>query len=174
MNYFGSTNQPLCERKSTHKSQFKNNRDCCSSKQILSVCDDWDIEVVEILPANSPKETVLIREKWWIDNNECVNIKSPVPQTQEEVREYKRIWAEKNRRAKGILPVVAGDQELLKKGRNERRNLKRLNWTDEEREAHNKKKRENRPILNEEQKEKARERAKKQRQKAKDLGVITN
>ena len=165
MNYYGSTNQPIYERKASHKQQYKNNRVCCVSKYIMEACDDWEIEIVETLPANTAKNIVLLREKWWIDNNECVNINSPVPKTPEELREYKRIWAAKDRREKGIPIRKPQDKEVIRKKHNDARKLKRLNWTDEERAEINKKKRENRPIQTEEQKERARERARKQREK---------
>lgn len=140
LSYYGSTNQPLYERKSTHKSQHKNKRMCCSSKIIMDACEDWDLEIVEILPPNTTKEEVLLKEKWWIDNNECVNKNSPVSKTTEEMKEYKRKWAEQNRRAKGIQPKNPDYDD--KKCKAEWAKAKRASLTDEERAEINRKKRE--------------------------------
>ena len=140
MNYYGSTNQPLYERKSTHKSQHKTNKQCCSSKIILDACDDWDLEIVEMLPPNSTKQEILLREKWWIDNNECVNKNSPVSKTAEEMKEYKRKWAEDKRRANGIQPKNPEYDD--KKCKAEWAKAKRASLTEEERAEINKKKRE--------------------------------
>jgi hypothetical protein len=111
MSYYGSTCQPICERKSNHK-QDKNNK--CMSKLIVQSCDDWDIEIVEICPTGTTKEQSLWRERWWIDNNECVNENLPI-RTKDEHLECKRLWAEKKRREAGV-PVkhVGRDMERFK------------------------------------------------------------
>lgn len=140
MNYYGSTHQPLYERKSTHKSQHKNKRMCCSSKMIMDACEDWDLEVVELLPIGSTEVETLLREKWWIENNECVNKNSPIGKTTEEMREYKRKWAEKNRREKGIQPKNTEYDDTKYKA--EWAKAKRESLTDEERAEINRKKRE--------------------------------
>jgi hypothetical protein len=140
MSYYGLTIQPLYERKATHKSHYKNNRVCCSSKIIMEACEDWDLEIVEILPIGSTQEDGLIREKWWIDNNECVNINSPIGKTLEEMKEYKRKWAEQNRREKGIQPK--NTEYDAKKYAKEWAKNKRASLTDEERAEINRKKRE--------------------------------
>jgi hypothetical protein len=163
MSYYGSTHQPLYERKATHKSQHKNNRSCCASKLIMDACEDWDVEIVEILPANSSKDHVLLREKWWITNNECVNKNSPL-QTKEELKEYKRVWAENARRKKGIVPKET-DQEKIKENAKKTRKEYLKNLPQEVKEDRLKMRRENRKELTEEQKEQARERARKQREK---------
>jgi len=165
MNYFGSTKQPLYERKACHKSHHKNKKVCCSSKMIMDACEDWDLEIVEILSPNSTKEEVLIREKWWIDNNECVNKNSPVGKTKEEMKEYNRLWAEKDRRNQGVQPKNPDYDD--KKCKREWIRNHRANMTPEEKEAHLKARRETRKELTEEQKQDAKERAKKQREKIK-------
>jgi hypothetical protein len=170
MNYFGSTKQPLYERKACHKSQHKtwkkNGGWKCGSYTILDACEDWDIEIVEILPPNSTKEEVLIREKWWIQNNECVNKNSPL-QTKEELKTYHREYSEKERREKGI-PIKEKVKTLdINKYKCEKAREYRANRTEEEKEAHLKARRETRPELTEKQSEDAKERAKKQREKIK-------
>ena len=165
MNYYGSTNQPLYERKANHKSHYKIWKSKggwkCGSYDILDACEDWDIEIIEILPVNSSKEEVLNREKWWITNNECVNKNSPL-QTAEELKEYKRQWAEKNRREKGI--PVREVHIITKEEKHKNRQEYLTNLSQEEKERRLKLRRDNRKELTEEQKEKARERARKQRE----------
>lgn len=168
MSYYGSTHQPLYERKATHKSHFKTwkNGKCkwkCASYDILDACDDWDLEIVETLPANSSKAEVLNREKWWITNNECINKNSPL-QTKEELKEYKRVWAENTRRKKGVAPKET-DKEIIKENAKATRQEYLKNLPPEVKEERLKMRRENRKELTEEQKEQARERARKQREK---------
>lgn len=170
MNYYGSTKQPLYERKATHKAQHKtwktNGGWKCGSYDILDACEDWNIEIVEELDPNLTKEEVLSREKWWIQNNECVNKNSPI-QTAEELKEYKRQWAEKDRREKGV-PVKEKIKTLdINAYKREKQAEYRENMTEEEKETHLKHRRETRPELTEEEKEKAKERARKQREKIK-------
>ena len=129
---------------------------------ILDACDDWDLEIVEILPNNSSKDEVLTREKWWVQNNECVNKQSPI-QTAEELKEYKRVWAENARRKKGI-PIR---EEQPKEVKQEKRREYLKNLPQEVKEERLKMRRENRKELTEEQKEQARERARKQRENRK-------
>lgn len=170
MNYYGSTKQPLYERKATHKAQHKtwvvNGGWKCGSYDILDTGEDWDIEIVEVLDPNLTKEEVLTREKWWIENNECVNKNSPI-RTEEEHREYQRLWAEKNRREKGV-PVKEKIKTLdMTAYKREKQAEYRAKMTPEEKEAHLEHRRETRPELNEKQSEDAKERAKKQREKIK-------
>jgi hypothetical protein len=140
MSYYGSTHQPICERKANHKSHYKNKRVCCSSKIILDACEDWDLEIVEILPTGSTREDALLREKWWIDNNECVNRNSPITKTKEEMKEYKRVKAEEYRREKGVQPKKVGFDN--KEYQREWTAKKRAERTPEQREEDNRKKRE--------------------------------
>ena len=165
MSYYGSTHQPLYERKANHKSHHKNKRVCCASKLIMDACEDWDLEIVETLPANSSKEEVLTREKWWVQNNECVNKNTPI-QTAEELKEYKRVWAENARRKKGI-PVKETDPEKIKENEKTHRKEYLKNLPQEVKEERLKMRRENRKELTEEQKKQARERAREQREKQK-------
>jgi len=72
--YFGSTTQTLQKRLSIHKNDKKNGKNL-SINQILD-CDDYSIEILENYPCNN-KEELLQRETYWIDNNECINIRKP-------------------------------------------------------------------------------------------------
>ncbi len=118
LTYYGSTLQLLCERKASHKSQYKNRdkgRNFCSSWLILEKGDDWTIEPVEEIEINDVDE-LRVHEAYYQRNNECVN-KNKM-KTDEELREYKRLWAEKNRREKGMKikseMVLTKDPEYYK------------------------------------------------------------
>jgi hypothetical protein len=110
----------------------------------------------------------------WVDKKRQNNNKSNniALKTEEElikrvvdIKEYKREWAEKDRREKGIQPKNPNfnrteyNREWIK--------AKRAEMTDEEKKVYLEKRRGTRPEQTEEQKEKARERAKAQREKIK-------
>jgi len=102
LTYYGSTIQPLYDRKATHKSSFKN-RDIrpefyCSSWIILEKGDDWTIEKIEDIEFEDLDELKL-REAYYQKNNDCVNKQKL--KTKDELRQYKKEWAEKDRREKG-------------------------------------------------------------------------
>ena len=102
------------------------------------------------------------------NNNKSNNIANLTEEQQTDritdIREYKRQWAESDRRAKGIAPrekvLTADPKEYFRKKQAEYR----ANMTAEEKEEHLAQRRANRKPLTEEQKEKARQRAKKQRE----------
>jgi hypothetical protein len=84
-----------------------------------------------------------------------------------EIREYQRVWAEKDRREKGV-PVKEKIKTLdMAAYKREKQAEYRENMTEEEKEAHLKHRREIRPEQTEEEKEDAKERARKQREKIK-------
>ena len=109
----------------------------------------------------------------WVDkktqmNNKTNNIalKTEEEQVQriKDITEYKRVWAEKNRRENGVEPRSRmTDEEQAVRSR-ELRIGRQAEMTDEERAELNKKRRENRPEQTEEQKNAAKERARKQRE----------
>lgn len=82
----------------------------------------------------------------------------------EDLTEYKRVWAEKNRREKGV--PIREKHILPKEEEHQKRQEYLTNLSQEEKERRLKLRRENRKELTEEQKEKARERARKQREKS--------
>ena len=101
LTYYGSTIQPLYERKANHKSQYNNRtkgRNHCSSWYILEKGNDWNIELVEEIEFDDLDE-LRCKEAEYQKNNECVNKNKK--KTDDELRAYKAEWAEKNRRAKG-------------------------------------------------------------------------
>lgn len=71
--YYGHTVQTLAHRLSKHISDSNNvnNKYHCRSKQII---DGGDFEIIhlEYYPCSSFEEATA-RERWWIENHECVN-----------------------------------------------------------------------------------------------------
>ena len=90
--YYGSTIISLNRRLSNHKS--KNN--VCSSKSL----ENMKIELVENYPCNCKRE-LETRERWFIENNECINNKVPV-RTKEENKQYISQFLIENKDKKAI------------------------------------------------------------------------
>ncbi len=86
--YYGSTTQTLKQRFYRHK---KDNS--YSSKEIMQYADTI-IELVEHFPCETKKE-LLERERWYIENNPCVNMLRPIV-TKEEEKEKTKEWFKKN------------------------------------------------------------------------------
>ena len=91
LTYYGSTVQPLCVRLGGHKFDYKRwkNGDCSH----MTSCDLFDkgnpiITLVESFPCQS-KEELLKRERYYIENNDCVNKQMP-GQTMQEYYEKHR------------------------------------------------------------------------------------
>lgn len=69
--YYGSTTQELSHRKAQHKNQYKQ---YCNGLRTFTTCydilknNDWGIEIVEKCSLDLRK-----RERWYIENNKCVN-----------------------------------------------------------------------------------------------------
>jgi hypothetical protein len=89
--YFGSTtNHYLCGRLAQHKYDSrigKNN----SSKQVVE-CEDCQITLLELFPCSS-KDELVARERFYVENNTCVNKYTPGRSQSEN----KRNWDLKNR-----------------------------------------------------------------------------
>jgi hypothetical protein len=82
--YYGSTIQSLSKRKGNHKEKFllweKSNDKklfCYSYKLFLLGKDDVIITLIENYPCNT-KEELLSRERFFIENNVCVNKNIPL------------------------------------------------------------------------------------------------
>ena len=167
LTYYGSSIQNLDERKYNHKSQFKNRdkgRNYCSSWIIFEKGDDWTMKQIEEIEFEDIDE-LRLKEAYYQKNNECVN-KCKL-KTKDEMKEYKKEWAEKDRRAKGIQ--LKADMTLTKDpdyyARKKRERLAKM--TPEQKDAHLEHRKATRKPLTEEQKEQARERARKQRENKK-------
>ena len=92
--YYGSCVCLLSKRKHVHKDKSNN----CTSKQIVER-GNWDIVLVEDYPSETKFE-LRRRERYYIQNNPCVNVYLPAA-TLEEKKEQQRIlhakWREDNK-----------------------------------------------------------------------------
>ena len=88
LTYYGSTIDKLCNRKSNHKNQIKNqNQTLCSSKDIIDK-GNWEMILVELFPCEN-KEQLFWRERWWIENNICINKQRPITTEEEKKKDIK-------------------------------------------------------------------------------------
>lgn len=85
--YYGSTIRELKERWWEHKSLTNDT----SSKQLM-LFEDARIELVEEVICDSVEE-LHSREKWWICNNPCCNVKTPM-RTEEELKSSQNAYHE--------------------------------------------------------------------------------
>ena len=76
--YYGSTVQRISMRMGTHRK----NKDCCS-KQIIER-GDYHYGLVEDYKCEN-KEQLLMRERYYVDNNNCINKKSPFLSKEEKI-----------------------------------------------------------------------------------------
>lgn len=77
MDYYGSSQQKFCERKSSHVTQFRHWKkeekgNCCSSRLIFEATEEWTIEKIEENIVT--EQEALELENWYINNCDCVNI----------------------------------------------------------------------------------------------------
>ena len=87
LNYYGSTTNELNQRLAEHKSRYKRE----NWKEILY--KDGNIVSIELME-NYPCDTkieLLKREKWYIENNECINIRIPTQTLNENRNHIKNI-----------------------------------------------------------------------------------
>jgi len=129
MEYYGSSKQNLCERKSKHNTQFKNYQKTntgnkCSSYKILEATDDWIMDIIE--NNIKTKQEALEHENWYINNNECVNIQNAIGLTGDDLREYKANWARWNKLKKGKVPLIP----IPFQTEDEAKARKQKNWKD--------------------------------------------
>jgi hypothetical protein len=87
--YYGSTVNPLYKRKMDHKYAFKYKKVMCSSYKLFELgIDDVEITLVESIICNS-KEELHKKERFYIENNNCVNKNIPT-RTDIEYREQNK------------------------------------------------------------------------------------
>ena len=105
--YYGSTIQPLCERKSKHKQTYLMFKKGLSTKKTTAMqlyeIGDPKIYLVEDFPCER-KEQLESRERWWIENNPCVNKVIPTRSAKERrndnidhIKAYEKEYKEKNK-----------------------------------------------------------------------------
>ena len=74
--YYGSTVNTLAKRMGTHRNMAKDNsKKNLASRSIINR-GDYDYSLVENYKCNN-KQELHARERYWIENNECVNIVVP-------------------------------------------------------------------------------------------------
>ena len=74
--YYGATTQSLVMRMASHRSSYKKNNRNCSSKPLFETGKAL-IVLVENYPCNS-KEELDKKERYYIENNDCVNKNIPL------------------------------------------------------------------------------------------------
>jgi len=99
--YIGSTCEPtLARRLAKHVSNFNcwkkdNNKQRFITSFLIFENNDYYIELLEVYPCNI-KEELLLKERYHIKNNICVNKGNPIS-TIEEKKEMRKIFIEKNK-----------------------------------------------------------------------------
>ena len=141
--YYGSTtNQYLCNRLAGHK--FDAGRSNCTSKQIIDR-GNYSIVLVEEYPCEN-KEQLGRRERYYIENNECVNKNIPTRTDKEWCEANKDYIKEYNKQQN------QANKERIKEWFNVNK-VRRKEWCDANRERIAKKAREyyeaNRERINE-------------------------
>jgi len=99
--YYGSTTQTLKKRLAIHKYDF--NRGINITSSVLFQTDNFKIELVENYPCLNRKE-LETRERWYIENNECINNRIPCRTMKEyqqlnkdKIAEYRKLYIVKNK-----------------------------------------------------------------------------
>ena len=86
--YIGGTLTTLTQRMYKHK----DSQNICKSKQIIDR-GDFTVKVIETLE-NPSKNDLLMREKYHINNNICINKQSPIRTLEEKIIYTKQYGAE--------------------------------------------------------------------------------
>tara|TARA_R110000803_G_scaffold180443_2_gene242868 strand:+ start:651 stop:1076 length:426 start_codon:yes stop_codon:yes gene_type:complete len=76
--YYGSTTQDLRRRLTTHKTDTKNE---CETRHF-----NKDNMTIELLEEVEDAEQLLWRERYYIENNECVNKRLPIMTEEERIK----------------------------------------------------------------------------------------
>ena len=95
--YYGSTVNTLAKRIGQHRDEAKkeNSKKNCSSRSII-VRDDYAYSLIEKYECNN-KQELHARERYWIENNECVNKYVPGRNRKEYYQDNKDKLKEKNK-----------------------------------------------------------------------------
>jgi hypothetical protein len=80
--YYGSTTRLLCQRMATHRHSLKSKNYICASFTILER-GNYICVLCEEYPCDN-KEQLFMRERFWIENNECVNKRVPIKNDEEK------------------------------------------------------------------------------------------
>ena len=102
--YYGSTIQPLSQRKSGHKkdyNKYKDNKGTNMTSYKIIEGDNYNIILVENFNCEN-KEQLRARERYYIENNECINKNIP----SRTIKEYKEANKEKiNKQSKDYYNI---------------------------------------------------------------------
>lgn len=125
--YYGSTVLPLYKRKAHHKEDYLKKNAKIQSRELFELgADDVIIILVELYPCNN-KEELLKQERYYIENNPCINKRIPT-RTQKEYYALPHI-IEKEKIRKSTPEYKAWQKEYDQKRRNDpkRKEQNRLN-----------------------------------------------
>jgi hypothetical protein len=96
--YYGSTCNTLRYRISTHKCDVKSDKKYPCKSQSIILNGDYTYSVVEKYPCETKLE-LKTRERWWIENNVCVNKHIPLRTNKEyyndnadKIKEQQKLW----------------------------------------------------------------------------------
>ena len=128
LTYYGSTTRRLIDRKAQHKLLKY------SSKEIIEK-GEWEMVLVENFNCEN-KEQLFKRERWWIENNECVNKYRPIIYSKDTI-EYRHNYNQLHKEHHNET------QQIWRQNNKERRKQTDLIWRENNREHNNQKKREN-------------------------------
>jgi hypothetical protein len=135
LNYYGSTIQPLYKRLNDHKKSYsKYTRDkfhYLTAYEIIKN-NNFNIVLVEEFPSKN-KQQLEARERYYIDNNECINKYRPTRTKKEYYEEHEKHLTNLKKQH------YINNKDIIQQKRKE----KYKNMTEEQRENKNKKAREN-------------------------------
>ena len=114
--YYGSTTVRLCNRLAKHR---ENSKYSCKSKSIIDR-ENYSCILVEEYPCEN-KDQLYQRERWYIENNVCINKCIPL-RTEEDRIKYSKEYYNKNRESK--LVYVNEYREMNREELNEKRREK--------------------------------------------------
>ena len=122
LTYIGSTIQPLNRRFSKHKTEYKSNKkNKCSSKRLFEIGENVIITLIEDYPCNNNKE-LQKRERYYIENNECVNFNIPNRtikewrvENKEDMKLKDKLYREKNKERYKITDSIKYERTKIKK-----------------------------------------------------------
>jgi len=92
MLYIGSTKQKLNKRLSTHKWSATNRKCPCASHKIINN-NDYIIYEIEKCDENMRD----IREQYWLDNTDNINIKNPISKGVKNMKSYGKRYKSKEK-----------------------------------------------------------------------------
>ena len=99
--YYGSTTYKYL---SSRLAKHKNSRSCSAIKIIDR--GNFNIKVLEEFPCKS-KQELETRERWYIENNHCINNKLPIFSEEERSKKYREYYEKHNEHLKAMMKAYA-------------------------------------------------------------------